>query len=557
MRILGISPYHDSSVAVYSEAGLEFYSKEERLTRKKRQPYPLKSFELAIATVGPIDLVVIAAPGNSPKNIGPVKKHIADLLGCPIVEMSDTHHLQHASLAFYNSGFDEALVFVCDRNGSYFEEDYAREGETVFTASYPCDFNTITKNYWLYNVGQEASVTNKQFIEKLDLQGQLNFKSCFSIVKVYETATSLIGQHPLENGKTMGLSSYGNKANTQPLFRDKYFPIDHKFSHDKKSYYGDSSVAINSELDALSIDKVTPENYQPYADYALNVQLETQEALKQLIAEHLAKTPIKKVCVTGGYGLNIVANTFVAEAFPDVEFYFEPLADDSGNSIGGAMYHYHKMTLDRTVKKIEHTFINGVKHDLSVVNNFENVESTVVDVNFVVDLLVQQKSVAVFNGLAESGPRALGNRSILFDARNPHAKDIVNVIKKREWYRPFAAMILQEDLHEYFEKIANIEECRFMTLSYSTRPEKIKEIGGVVHADGTTRIQTVTARDGICHDILTRFKVMTGCPLLLNTSFNLAGEPLVDTPEDAMRTLLNCDLDFIWFAESGQLFKKS
>ena len=118
-------------------------------------------------------------------------------------------------------------------------------------------------------------------------------------------------------------------------------------------------------------------------------------------------------------------------------------------------------------------------------------------------------------------------------------------------------MILQEDLHEYFEKIANIEECRFMTLSYSTRPEKIKEIGGVVHADGTTRIQTVTARDGVCHDILNRFKAMTGCPLLLNTSFNLAGEPLVETPEDAMRTLLNCDLDFVWFAESGQLFKKS
>ncbi len=262
------------------------------------------------------------------------------------------------------------------------------------------------------------------------------------------------------------------------------------------------------------------------------------------------------MCLTGGYGLNIVANTYVAKAFPDVEFYFEPLADDSGNSIGGAMYHFHKMTQDRTVRKIEHTFINGVKHDLSVVDHFENVESTIVDVNFVVDLLVQQKSVAVFNGLAESGPRALGHRSILFDARNSHAKDIVNVIKKREWYRPFAAMILQEDLHEYFEKIANIEECRFMTLSYNTRPEKIKEIGGVVHADGTTRIQTVTARDGICHDILTRFKAMTGCPLLLNTSFNLAGEPLVDTPEDAIRTLLNCDLDFVWFAESGQLFKK-
>lgn len=543
-------------MAVYSESGLEFYCKEERLTRKKRQPYPLQSFELALSQVGKIDYVVMAAPGIAPEQMAPVKNHILSLIDCPLIEMSANHHLQHASLAFYNSGFTDALVLVVDRNGADFEEGFAREAETVFKASYPNNFETLTKNYWLYNAGQDASPANKKFIETLDHSSQLNFKSCFSIVKVYETATSLIGQHPLENGKTMGLSSYGNRADVKTLFREKYFPIDYLFTHDVRPFTENISVAVNCELDPISITKVTPENFQPYADYALNVQLETQEALRELIADHLAKTNLKKVCLTGGYGLNIVANTYVSNAFPDVEFYFEPLADDSGNSIGAAMYYYHKMTQDRTIRKIEHTFINGVKHDLSVVDQFTNAESKMADVNYVVDLLIEQKSVAIYNGLAESGPRALGNRSILFDARNANGKDIVNVIKKREWYRPFAAMILKEDLHEYFEPIANVQECPFMTLSYTARNEKIKEISGVVHVDGTTRIQTVTAKDGICHDILTRFKEKTGCPLLLNTSFNLAGEPLVETPEDAMRTLDRSTLDYVWFVETGRLYNK-
>ena len=199
--------------------------------------------------------------------------------------------------------------------------------------------------------------------------------------------------------------------------------------------------------------------------------------------------------------------------------------------------------------------LNEVSSSLKAVVNSNIKDGEFTNIENIVDLLVDQKSVAVYDGLAESGPRALGHRSILFDARNPDAKDIVNRIKNREWYRPFAAMILKEDLHTYFEPVGNMDECPFMTLSYTVRPEKRNEIVGVVHKDNTTRIQTVTEKDGIIWNLLKRFKEVTGCSLLLNTSFNLAGEPLVETPEEAIHTLKNSTLDYVWFPKIERLIK--
>jgi len=166
-----------------------------------------------------------------------------------------------------------------------------------------------------------------------------------------------------------------------------------------------------------------------------------------------------------------------------------------------------------------------------------------------VDLLCQNKSVAVFYGQAEAGERALGNRSILFNALNPDAREIVNTIKKREWYRPFAAMVLEEDAHLYFE---NACPSRFMTVSF---PVKSDIIPGVTHVDGTCRVQTVAS--GHMYDILKEYKKVTGHGILLNTSFNLAGQPLVDTADEALKTLNESTLDYLWFYETKQLFKST
>jgi carbamoyltransferase len=146
----------------------------------------------------------------------------------------------------------------------------------------------------------------------------------------------------------------------------------------------------------------------------------------------------------------------------------------------------------------------------------------------------------------------LGNRSILFDARNPDAKDIVNNIKKREWYRPFAAMVLEEDFSKYFETLG-LNKSEFMTVSFTAKDNSIP---GVTHVDNTCRVQTVSENIPHIYELLQEFKKQTGTSVLLNTSFNLAGEPLVDTFEDAVRTFNESDLDVLWFPETKRCLIK-
>jgi carbamoyltransferase len=134
---------------------------------------------------------------------------------------------------------------------------------------------------------------------------------------------------------------------------------------------------------------------------------------------------------------------------------------------------------------------------------------------------------------------------------HPNAKEIVNKIKKREWYRPFAGIVLEEDANLYFE-MGNIQSSPYMTISF---PVKTDLIPGITHIDGTCRIQTTSKQDGYLYELIQEFKKLSGVGMILNTSFNLAGEPLVETPEDAMKTIDNSDLDYLWFQETNQLFK--
>ncbi len=174
----------------------------------------------------------------------------------------------------------------------------------------------------------------------------------------------------------------------------------------------------------------------------------------------------------------------------------------------------------------------------------------------VVQRILNHQVGAVFQGLAEMGARALGNRSIIFDPRVPNGKDIVNRVKRREWYRPFAASILAEYADQWFE-MGNLKSSPWMLFALPTRPEKQKEIPAVLHVDGTCRAQTVTSEQNPkWHELIQGFHEATGVPLLLNTSFNLAGEPLVHTEEDALDTLRRSALDFVYFAERGEVVGK-
>lgn len=534
---------HDSGVCLYEDGKILYFFKEERLTRKKRDKIPLTSLNKILELNDKKIDVVVFCPVMSGENstIKTAKlileKNGQDVSNIEFYNLEDSHHLQHASLAFYNSGFEKATVVVIDRNGSdYFGS--ARESETIFEASYKDGFLPLYKSFWIYNnYGQES----------LDLWSsqsgiEIDSRSLFGIVKVYESATTAIGEHCLENGKTMGLSAYGNKQKKFPKFfvENGNIPNDFYFSHAEHKSGNYQSVYFNFKQ--LKGNDFSKNNYKNYADLAWQVQVQTQEAVKYLIKKAIGLSGNKKIILTGGYALNIVSNSFLIKEFPDVEFYFDPMADDSGNAIGGAMLVYYQKNKEEKSEPLKNLFFHGTSHSL------KNISGDSFKVSDFVDQICQGKSIAVYQGLAEAGPRALGNRSIFFNAMSPEAKSVVNKIKNREWYRPFALSVLASDADKYFYMLKN-SGSRHMMLSLDSFEKTKKLFPGVVHVDGSCRVHTVESEDGLLFEILQKIKEATGHGVILNTSLNLAGEPLVESPEDAKKVFKNSELDILWFSE--------
>ena len=535
MKIVGVSPAHDSSICLVEDGAVKRFLKEERLTRKKRDSSPIRSLSKLLDNEQRIDSFVYAPPAEGSWN-----QYFSDWVTYvnkfskvnESVDVSDEHHLQHASLAFYNSGFDEAAVIIADGAGSYVEG--LQEVESIFIASYPDNIIPIYKNFWK----KEDAAPERPYTLR-------NFPECEvavatgigGIVSLYITGTTLIGQHPLENGKTMGLAAYGKKSNLPNFIINQSNIIDSRsfmLSKDKET-----PVYIDHFFDQVSI--VPKENYSLYADYAYHIQEQSEVAMEYLIRKTIEKTGLKNICISGGYGLNVVANLRFLKNFPGINFYFEPIADDSGNSIGAALLQYRKISQDKTISKINHTFYHGFEYPLNNIGFGMSYEDVAMMLN-------DNKSVAMYYKLAEAGPRALGHRSILFDPRNKNAKDLVNIIKKREWYRPFAAACLEEDAKKYFDLYDNIGY-EFMTINADANDLAKVEIPGVLHVDDTCRIQIVKDESEPLYKLLKKFKAITGIGVLLNTSFNLAGEALVETPEDAINTFNNSDLHCLWFPE--------
>jgi carbamoyltransferase len=553
MRILSFSIAHDSSVCSINNGNIEFFCKEERLSRVKRDMHPFKSLELYKSlNFGKIDHILYNVPSDDNHDFEFLyKNYIRKMFDVNLENFSKlNHHKCHASLAFYNSGFDEALVIVVDRNGSIFfvnDRGVANESESVYVCSYPNNFQPLYKSFWLNENYFEKKSEIKKIIENYYPTVDIQLHQSHGIVKVYEAVTTLINQHPLENGKTMGLSAYCNSDKHDPLFFNGNVISDYFSSIDTK-HLKKSSIFFG--LEDRIVSDVNHYNFQFYANKAGQVQHETQNAVLNLIKKYTEKTKIKNICIVGGYGLNIIANSFYIKNFPDTNFYFEPVADDTGISIGAALLKYRTVTQTKTKKLINNNFYHY--YDNTEPLDLLDVVAEKADIDHLVKLLANQKSIAIFESNPEAGPRALGHRSILYDSRNINSKEIVNNIKKREWYRPFAGVILEQYLSKYFLPL--VDRSEYMTLNFTAKKETVNYVPGIIHADGTSRIQTVN--QGFMFNLLTEFFKHTGCPILLNTSFNLAGEPLVQTKQDAVTTLKNSSLDYVYFVDEQILIKK-
>jgi carbamoyltransferase len=551
MIILSIHLGHDSSVCILNNGNLDKYFLVERYTRKKHDDD--RKFILNLVSGISAKLkekldVICVSNFNSQDGFiltlfEKCKKYNPNIK----LVLQQDHHLNHASLAFYNSKFDESLVVVVDGAGSTVR-DTLKEVESVF--SFNCEKNTLIYKNVIKDVLSPYNFTPENYKHFLNMwttnsspseeTSDYECKNIFSVGTVYDIAAILMGYTPNDCGKPMGLSSYGV---SNKLFENIFL----EGNTLNNSFFKNSSQEIQYFL-TNPIEEITKDNYKLYADFCYEVQQQTQTAVGDLIEDSIKKTGIKRVCISGGYGMNIIANHYYLQRFPDVEFYFEPVCNDNGISIGAAMNAYIQVT-GKIPNPIQKTFFHGTYHDIS------QYTGTITSIKEIANLLNRNKSIAVYKGLAEAGQRALGNRSILFNALNPNAKDIVNNIKKREWYRPFACIVLEEDANIYFD-MGRVKSSSFMTICFSVREKYVKILPGITHVDNTCRIQTVSKTDGYLYELLQEFKELSGHGILLNTSFNLAGEPLVETPMDALNTLNNSSLDYLWFEETQQLLSR-
>ena len=229
--------------------------------------------------------------------------------------------------------------------------------------------------------------------------------------------------------------------------------------------------------------------------------------------------------------------------------YIEPISSDAGTAIGAAKILYYKETKSKQ-KFPQKNIYYGVKYsDKEILSKLKKEKTKRSNVRDVARLLSQNKIVALFQGRSEAGPRALGNRSILFNPKNKNGKDIVNKIKRREFYRPFAGTILHDYMDEYFE-MEGLEESPFMMYAVNVRKEKVEEIPAITHVDNTCRVQTLKKEfNKHFYDIIKEFYDITNTPILLNTSFNLAGEPMVESITDALNTLHRSKIDYLYLPE--------
>jgi carbamoyltransferase len=407
------------------------------------------------------------------------------------------HHIYHAYTGFYTSSFDDALCFVFDGNGCIDKDYGVTEIESIFLFKNKVFNKTLYKKYWTFdtNLSLPFYFKNKNITFEPSLGG------------MYESLSLSMGFSWDSAGKVMGLSQY---------------------KHDKKK---------------LQYPYNTIE-WQRRVDDAYNLQLYTQDKICKLIETYSEKTGIKNIILTGGVSLNCVSNFNCIKKFPNLNFHVDPICSDKGISLGSCLLNYVQKTRQIS-ERIENVYLGSNEKKI----DYEEYNYKKVSYEDVVNLLVNGNIVALFQGKSEVGERSLGNRSLLFDPRIKNGSNIVNQIKQRENFRPFAATILLDCVHEWFD-LKSLNESKYMSFAVDAYRKAIDLVPAVIHANNTCRIQTVTEKQNYYfYNLIKTFYLKTKIPMLLNTSFNLAGKPIVETFEDAILTLKQSQIEYLYLPE--------
>jgi carbamoyltransferase len=580
MNILGISCYfHDAAAALISDGKLIAAAEEERFTRKKHDyefPQNAIDFCLRIGVIKGADLdyvvffekpfvkferLLLSTMQTFPRSLRLFReamitwfgdklwiKHLLQKrLGLPPSKiLFSEHHLSHAASAFFCSPFEEAAILTVDGVG---------------------EWTTAT-----LGVGKG---TNIKLLKEIRFPHSLGL--------LYSAFTAFLGFEVNEGEyKVMGMAPFGT-----PRYKDKVYKLirvngdgSFELNMDYLSFHYSSENTFNRNFEKLfgsprdpkshfftkasgypSYFGEKPSNYEElakeneyYADVAASIQAVTEEVLLKMAQCAYEETGLKRLCMAGGVALNSVANGRILKETSFEEIYIQPSAGDGGGAIGAALFGYH-MVLGKPRNFImEHAYW-GEEHSPCEIEKFlkdngiryERIEHEEKLIEQVVDRLQQGKVIGWHQGRFEWGPRALGNRSILADPRREDMKNIVNVkIKFREPFRPFAPSVLVERTQDYFtlDDSARHYPARFMLYVVDVRKEKQDVVPAITHVDGTGRLQTVQKEvNPKYYRLIETFEQATGVPVVLNTSFNLKGEPIVNTPQESFLTFSRSGMD--------------
>jgi len=591
--IAAIARGHNSGLCLLKDGEIVLSIEEERLSRNKYDGGPYACMTRILDFTDKLDYLVIAhtqplsEAGHCDFSGDPIYVALARKLGLidrhanphehpQVIDLSSTHHKLHAACAFYRSGFDRAAAVVVDGAGTFIpmningENEMTWELESMFNCEYPSEFKTVYKHQG--GRGPWGSIRFEEFSsEREGEEGthEMILDESAGITKAYEAVTQYCGWAPIEAGKTMGLFPYGKPNDNIPdVYTDHNGTAAWKTSNRDLIVptYPNGSVVNQGRFKFLQTDydydgdKTLLENRR---DMAYAIQVESQQMVLDLIRKVVDMTGQTNVVLTGGYALNCVANYWYLDQLKDegINLFVEPVSNDAGTAIGAALLQYHRVTKDAQVREPLKTLYTGFEYMYTtdeIVDTADKYESTRVfeaTNKDVIDLITNKNIVAVFQGRSEAGPRALGNRSILYDPRDPDGKDFVNKVKRREYFRPFAGSILKEHVHEWFD-LRGMDETPFMMYAVKCKEGIEEKIPAIIHVDGTCRIQTVTEEQNKnYHDLIKEFYEATGCPIVFNTSFNLGGEPLVETLDDACRTLANSDIEYLYLPEYGLMIE--
>jgi carbamoyltransferase len=580
VHILGVSCYyHDAAAALLQDGMLVAAAEEERFSRVKHDyGFPRNAIRFCLNQAGiqgqdldyvvffekpfsKFDRILMTALQTYPQSWKVFRESMiswmVDKLWVGTTLRSELgvskeqvlfckHHLSHAASAYLCSPFDDAAILTVDGVG---------------------EWATAT-----YGVGRGNDIR---------LTKQIEFPHSLGLM--YSAFTAFLGFEVNEGEyKVMGMAPYGVPRYVDKVWkliqqnRDGSFSLDMDyfcFHHSTDRTYNGKFIALFGEPRPTTLQFFTkktgfpkyfgtpPGNYnelcdlnQHYADIAASIQRVTEDVLLAM-ANHLHReTGLKQLCIAGGVGLNSVANARILKETPFEQLFVQPAAGDGGGALGAALWAYNTLLGKPRRFTMQHAYWGRSNSDAEIGDFLRrnaipfrhfNDENNLLD--YVVERLLQGKVVGWSQGRFEWGPRALGSRSIIADPRNPEMKDIVNAkIKFREPYRPFAPSVLAECAEKYFDlpQAQLHHPARYMLYVVPVRENQRSTLPAITHVDGTGRLQTVFREQSPrYYGLIERFGQATGVPVILNTSFNLKGEPIVNTPENAFSTFSKSEMD--------------